>query len=69
MNKIIETSGLKDYCGGCNNTVLLHKFVQVDEAESLEDAIARRHENEGDVYSRTKFIGFCPCGNIWVLTK
>ena len=67
MNKIIKTKDLNNFCGGCNNTVELHRFVQVDEGEPIESAWERRHENENDeLFKHTRFMGFCLCGNIYI---
>ena len=67
MREIVKTDSISNFCGGCNNSVMLQKFVVVDEGESFETAWERRHENEDDsVFKRTRFMGFCLCGNIWL---
>lgn len=67
MNKIIKTDKFSTFCGGCNNTVELHKFIRVDEAQSIDEAWEKRHENvKDDLFKRTRFMGFCLCGNIYI---
>ena len=69
MKKIIETDKYSNFCGGCNNTVTLQRFVALDEGETTESAMNRIHENENDeLFKRERFIGFCLCGNVYLGT-
>lgn len=64
MNKVIKTKNYSNFCGGCNNTILMHRFVQVDEGQSFESAWEQKNE-EG----RERFLGFCLCGNIYLFDE
>lgn len=70
MNKVIKTKNYSNFCGGCNNTVILKRFVQVDEGQSFEIAWKQKNENEGDeLFKRKRFLGFCMCGNIYLFDE
>ena len=70
MNKIIKTDKLVNFCGGCNNQVDLHRFVQVDEAQPFEEAWEQRHKNENDeLFKRMRAMGFCLCGNVYLYER
>ena len=66
--KVIKTDKLIEFCGGCNNSIVLKKFIQVDENQLFERAWLDRYENEEDeLHRRIRIIGFCLCGNIYLL--
>lgn len=66
MDKVIKTENRVNFCGGCNSSVVLDKFIQFDELETKESAWERRGENSNDeLFARTKYLGFCLCGNIF----
>lgn len=67
MNEIIKTDKYKNFCGGCNNVVELHRFIRVDEMQSCQEALEKIEENKIDeLFKRSRFMGFCVCGNIWL---
>lgn len=67
MNDIIRTENLVNFCSGCNNSIALNKFVQVDEGQTLEDAWRDKFKDEHDVcFKRIRWMGFCSCGNIFI---
>lgn len=69
MNTIIKTKEKNNFCGGCNSTIILDRFLMVDEGQSLEGAMERSRENENDeLFRRTRFMGFCLCGNVYLFT-
>lgn len=66
--KFVET--VVNFCGGCNSTVKLQKFVAVDEGETLESAWIKRYENKDDeLFKRTRLMGFCQCGNVYLFKQ
>ena len=67
MAEIIKTEDFLNFCGGCNNSVRMRKFVVVDEGEPLEEAVKKMNENQDDeIFKRKRFMGFCICGNVWL---
>ena len=67
MEKIIKTEHLANFCGGCNNTVILKRFIQIDEDQLLEEAWKEKYKNENDeLFKRLRFMGFCLCGNVYL---
>ena len=59
--KVIKTDKLNNFCGGCNNSVILGQFFKADENESMQSAWDRADEP-----GRTMFIGMCVCGNVYL---
>lgn len=58
---------LNNFCGGCNNTVILNRFVMVDEGQDFRVAWEMKHDMENDkLFKRTRFMAFCLCGNIFI---
>lgn len=67
MNEVIKTDKLSIFCGGCNNTVELKRFIQVDESQTIEEVMSMIDKNESDsLFCRKRYMGFCLCGNVWV---
>ena len=68
--EIIYTNFQINFCGGCNNTVELKKFVMVDESETQEEALEKQENNIDDVlHKRRRFMAFCLCGNVYLLNS
>ena len=65
--KVVKTDDAVNFCGGCNNQVVMSKFIAVDEGEEINKAWERRNENANDeVFKRSRYMGFCSCGNVYL---
>lgn len=70
FDKVVETENYKNFCGGCNNSVILKHFIVVDEEQTVTQALDELQKNRDDeLFTRERFLGFCLCGKIYLYSK